>query len=110
MDQQPPSQSLNPYQAARDTPKPASIKVFGILNIVFGAMGFIGCLALFLVTIKEQSGDHGHKHNHVRLTGQPFAGKLGGLVRGYPASDLPSARPGGEHLSRSSLVAGVVKE
>jgi hypothetical protein len=54
MEQQPPPQAPNPYTVVHDAPKPASIKVFGILNIVFGAMGLIcsgaGVLFFFLAT------------------------------------------------------------
>jgi len=51
MDTQPPPQAPNPYTVVHDAPKPASIKVFGILNIVFGAMGLIcgGAGVLFFV-------------------------------------------------------------
>ena len=50
MEQQAHAEAPNPYNALHDTPKPASIRVFGILNIVFGAMGLIrgGIEALFL--------------------------------------------------------------
>ena len=49
MKQHPPTETPNPYNVVHDAPKPASIKVFGILNIVFGAMGLIcgGVGALF---------------------------------------------------------------
>ena len=55
MEQQPPPQPLNPYTVVHDAPKPASIKVFGILNIVFGAMGLIcgGAGVLFLVLVPQ---------------------------------------------------------
>ena len=55
MEQQPPPQALNPYTVVHDAPKPASIKVFGILNIVFGAMGLIcgGAGVLFLVLVPQ---------------------------------------------------------
>jgi len=51
MEQQPPPQAPNPYTVVHDAPKPASIKVFGILNIVFGAMGLIcgGAIGIFLI-------------------------------------------------------------
>ena len=51
MEQQPPPQAPNPYTVVHDAPKPASIKVFGILNIVFGAMGLIcgGTIGIFLI-------------------------------------------------------------
>jgi len=51
MEQPPPSQVPNPYTVVHDSPKPASIKVFGILHIVFGAMGFVsgGVGALFWI-------------------------------------------------------------
>ena len=39
MEMQPPPQASNPYTVVHDAPKPSSIKVFGILNIVLGAMG-----------------------------------------------------------------------
>ena len=41
MEQQSPSRVPNPYTVVHDAPKPASIKVFGILHIVFGAMGLV---------------------------------------------------------------------
>ena len=54
MDQQPPPQVPNPYTVVHDSPKPGSIKVFGILNIVFGALGLVcggfGVLVFFLAT------------------------------------------------------------
>ncbi len=51
MEQQPPPQAPNPYTVVHDAPKPPSIKVFGILNIVFGAMGLIcgGAIGIFLI-------------------------------------------------------------
>ena len=51
MEQQPPPKVPNPYTVVHDAPKPASIKVFGILNIVFGAMGLIcgGAIGIFLI-------------------------------------------------------------
>ncbi len=54
---QPPPQAPNPYTVVHDAPKPASIKVFGILNIVFGAMGLIcgGAGALFFVLATQSS-------------------------------------------------------
>ena len=42
METKPSLQVPNPYTVVHDEPKPASIKVFGILNIVFGAMGIVG--------------------------------------------------------------------
>jgi len=41
MEQEPPPQVPNPYTVVHDAPKPASIKVFGILHVVFGAFGLI---------------------------------------------------------------------
>ncbi|MBT3614648.1 MAG: hypothetical protein HOH62_01525 [Verrucomicrobia bacterium] len=57
MEQQPPPQAPNPYTVVHDAPKPASIKVFGILNIVFGAMGLIcgGAGVLFFVLATQSS-------------------------------------------------------
>ena len=57
MEQQPPHQAPNPYTVVHDAPKPASIKVFGILNIVFGAMGLIcgGAGVLFFVLATQSS-------------------------------------------------------
>ncbi len=54
MEQQPPHQAPNPYTVVHDSPKPGSIKVFGILNIVFGSLGLVcggfGVLVFFLAT------------------------------------------------------------
>ena len=57
METQPPPQAPNPYTVVHDAPKPASIKVFGILNIVFGAMGLIcgGAGVLFFVLATQSS-------------------------------------------------------
>ena len=57
METQPPPQVPKPYTVVHDTPKPASMKVFGILNIVFGAMGLIGGGAgvLFFVLATQSS-------------------------------------------------------
>jgi hypothetical protein len=57
METQPPPQAPNPYTVVHDAPKPASIKVFGILNIVFGAMGLIcgGTGVLFFVLATQSS-------------------------------------------------------
>ena len=65
MEQQPPPQAPNPYTVVHDAPKPASIKVFGILNIVFGAMGLIcgGAGVLFFV-LATQSSEFAFELNH----------------------------------------------
>ena len=57
METQPPPQVPKPYTVVHDAPKPASIKVFGILNIVFGAMGLIcgGAGVLFFVLATQSS-------------------------------------------------------
>ena len=57
MEMQPPPQASNPYTVVHDAPKPSSIKVFGILNIVFGAMGLIcgGAGVLFFVLATQSS-------------------------------------------------------
>ena len=54
---QPPPQVPKPYTVVHDAPKPASIKVFGILNIVFGVMGLIcgGAGVLFFVLATQSS-------------------------------------------------------
>ncbi|MDP6794781.1 MAG: hypothetical protein QF721_02935 [Verrucomicrobiota bacterium] len=61
MEQQPHAQAPNPYNVLHDTPKPASIRVFGILNIVFGAMGLlcggIGALFWFFATSIPEFAD-----------------------------------------------------
>ncbi len=41
MDQKTNFPQPNPYSVVHDAPKPASIKVFGILHVVFGAIGLI---------------------------------------------------------------------
>ena len=66
MEQQPPPQAPNPYTVVHDAPKPASIKVFGILNIVFGAMGLIcgGAGVLFFV-LATQSSEFAFELNRV---------------------------------------------
>ena len=55
MEQQPPPQVPNPYTVVHDAPKPASIKVFGILHIVFGAMGIVGSVVGMIFFIFIQS-------------------------------------------------------
>ncbi len=57
MEQQPPHQAPNPYTVVHDAPKPPSIKVFGILNIVFGALGLIcgGVGSLFFILATQSS-------------------------------------------------------
>ena len=51
----------NPYSVVHDAPKPGSIKVFGILNIVFGAIGLIcggfGFLTLVIMQSSSEMGD-----------------------------------------------------
>ena len=51
----------NPYSVVHDAPKPASIKVFGILHVVFGAIGLIsggvGFLALVVMQSSSEMGD-----------------------------------------------------
>ena len=61
MDQQTNSPQPNPYSVVHDAPKPGSIKVFGILNIVFGAIGLIcggfGFLTLVIMQSSSEMGD-----------------------------------------------------
>ena len=66
MKTQPPPQASNPYTVVHDAPKPSSIKVFGILNIVFGAMGLIcgGAGVLFFV-LATQSSEFAFELNRV---------------------------------------------
>ncbi len=52
MDQQTNTPSPNPYSVVHDAPKPGSIKVFGILNVVFGAIGLI-CGGFGFLTLVE---------------------------------------------------------
>ena len=61
MDQQTNFPQPNPYSVVHDAPKPASIKVFGILHVVFGAIGLIcggfGFLALVVMQSSNEMGD-----------------------------------------------------
>ena len=55
METQPPPQAPDPYTVVHDAPKPASIKVFGILNIVFGALGLVssGAGVIFFIFLRS---------------------------------------------------------
>ena len=57
MEMHPPPQVPKPYKVVHDAPTPASLKDFGILNIVFGAMGLIcgGAGVLFFVLATQSS-------------------------------------------------------
>ena len=61
MDQKTNFPQPNPYSVVHDAPKPASIKVFGILHVVFGAIGLIcggfGFLALVVMQSSNEMGD-----------------------------------------------------
>jgi len=61
MDQDTAPPQPNPYSVVHDAPKPGSIKVFGILNIVFGAIGLIcggfGFLTLVIMQSSSEMGD-----------------------------------------------------
>ena len=61
MDQQTTPPPPNPYSVVHDAPKPGSIKVFGILNVVFGAIGLIcggfGFLTLVVMQSSSEMGD-----------------------------------------------------
>ena len=89
MEQQPPPQAPNPYTVVHDAPKPASIKVFGILNIVFGAMGLIcgGAGVLFFV-LATQSSEFAYELNRAMsaqyaegyITFLQFSSCFGGIM------------------------------
>ena len=57
LEQQPRAQTPNPYNVVHDSPKRASIKVFGILDIVFGTIGMVfgGFSILFYLLITQFS-------------------------------------------------------
>ena len=61
MDQQTNFPQPNPYSVVHDAPKPASIKVFGILNIIFGSLGLVcggfGFLVLVVMQSSSEMGD-----------------------------------------------------
>ena len=61
MDQDTNSPQSNPYSIVHDAPKPGSIKVFGILNIIFGSIGLVcggfGFLVLVLMQSSSEMGD-----------------------------------------------------
>jgi len=60
MDQQTNTPSPNPYSVVHDAPKPGSIKVFGILNVVFGAIGLIcGGFGFLTLVVMQSSSDMG---------------------------------------------------
>ena len=89
METQPPPQAPNPYTVVHDAPKPASIKVFGILNIVFGAMGLIcgGAGVLFFV-LATQSSEFAYELNRAMsaqyaegyITFLQFSSCFGGIM------------------------------
>ena len=89
METQPPTQAPNPYTVVHDAPKPASIKVFGILNIVFGAMGLIcgGAGVLFFV-LATQSSEFAYELNRAMsaqyaegyITFLQFSSCFGGIM------------------------------
>jgi len=89
METQPPPQASNPYTVVHDAPKPASIKVFGILNIVFGAMGLIcgGAGVLFFV-LATQSSEFAYELNRAMsaqyaegyITFLQFSSCFGGIM------------------------------
>jgi hypothetical protein len=61
MDQQTNTPSPNPYSVVHDAPKPGSIKVFGILNVVFGAIGLIcGGFGFLTLMVMQSSSDMGN--------------------------------------------------
>ena len=61
MDQQTNSPQPNPYSVVHDAPKPGSIKTFGILNIVFGAIGLIcGGFGFLTLMVMQSSSDMGN--------------------------------------------------
>ena len=61
MDQQTNTPSPNPYSVVHDAPKPGSIKVFGILNVVFGAIGLIcGGFGFLTLVVMQSSSDMGN--------------------------------------------------
>jgi len=58
MDQQTTPPPPNPYSVVHDAPKPGSIKVFGILNVVFGAIGLIcGGFGFLTLVVMQSSSD-----------------------------------------------------
>ena len=60
MDQQTNSTQPNPYSVVHDAPKPGSIKVFAILNVVFGAIGLIcGGFGFLTLMVMQSSSDMG---------------------------------------------------
>ena len=60
MDQQTTPPPPNPYSVVHDAPKPGSIKVFGILNVVFGAIGLIcGGFGFLTLMVMQSSSDMG---------------------------------------------------
>ena len=60
MDQQTTPPPPNPYSVVHDAPKPGSIKVFGILNVVFGAIGLIcGGFGFLTLVVMQSSSDMG---------------------------------------------------
>ena len=89
MKTQPPPQASNPYTVVHDAPKPASIKFFGILNIVFGAMGLIcgGAGVLFFV-LATQSSEFAYELNRAMsaqyaegyITFLQFSSCFGGIM------------------------------
>lgn len=61
MDQQTTPPPPNPYSVVHDAPKPGSIKVFGILNVVFGAIGLIcGGFGFLTLMVMQSSSDMGN--------------------------------------------------
>ena len=61
MDQDTAPPQPNPYSVVHDAPKPGSIKVFGILNVIFGSLGLVcggfGFLTLVIMQSSSEMGD-----------------------------------------------------